>query len=499
MPSQPGSAAAPAHRVPAEELASAIGGTYVASPSERDRQAASSPTLVHGITHDSRSVTPGALFGCVVGQHHDGHRFAAEALAAGAGALLVSDVLDVDAAQIVVPDVRAALGPASAVVWGQPWRRCAVVGVTGTSGKTTVTHAIAAIATACGTTCEVMGTLDGTHTTPEAPELCRRLSQAADSGTEMVVLEVSSHALALGRVNGASFAAGVFTNLSHEHLDFHATMEGYFNAKARLFDGRSEIAVLNVADAWGRRLASIAAGTTAEVVQWQPSDIDQVVASTEGLSGRWRGRDVQCGLLGRVNVANVAAAAATSSALGFDDDAVAPAIAAISPVRGRLWPVSGPEDDITVLVDYAHKPDALAAALTSARELGVRGGRLWAVFGAGGDRDRSKRAPMGAAADRHADVLILTTDNPRSEDPAQIAADIAAGAGNRHDSGDGLHIELDRSTAISYAINSAQAGDVVVIAGKGHETAQVAASRSVPFDDAVAAAGQLRRRRSARP
>ncbi len=498
MPRQHGSAPVPAHPLPVEGLASAIGGTYVAPPGERDRRATSSPTLVHGIAHDSRSVTPGALFGCVVGQHHDGHRFAAEALAAGAGALLVSEVLDVDAAQIVVPDVRAALGPASAVVWGQPWRRCTVVGVTGTSGKTTVTHAIAAIATACGTTCEVMGTLDGTHTTPEAPDLCRRLSQAADSGTEMVVLEVSSHALALGRVNGASFAAGVFTNLSHEHLDFHATMEEYFNAKARLFDGRSEIAVLNVADTWGRRLASLAAGTTAEVVRWQPSDIDRVVASTEGLSGRWRGRDVRCGLLGRFNVANVAAAAATSSALGFEDDAVASAIAAITPVRGRLWPVSGPEDDITVLVDYAHKPDALAAALASARELGSADSRLWAVFGAGGDRDRSKRAPMGAAADRHADVLILTTDNPRSEDPAHIAADIAAGAGIRHDSGDGLHIELDRSAAISYAISNAMAGDVVIIAGKGHETMQVAASRSVPFDDAVAAAGHLQRRRSAR-
>ena len=498
MPEQHGSGLVPAQPVPVDELASAIGGTYVAPPSERDSRATSSPTLVHGITHDSRSVAPGALFGCVVGQRHDGHRFAAEALAAGAGALLVSDVLDVDAAQIVVPDVRDALGPASAVVWGQPWRRCAVVGVTGTSGKTTVTHAIGAIATACGTTCEVMGTLDGMHTTPEAPDLCRRLSQAADSGTEMVVLEVSSHALAQGRVNGASFAAGVFTNLSHEHLDFHKTMEEYFNAKARLFDGRSAIAVLNVADTWGRRLASIAAGTTAAVVQWRPSDIDRVVASTEGLSGRWRDRAVQCGLLGRFNVANVAAAAATSSALGFDDGAVASAIAAISPVRGRLWPVSGPGDDITVLVDYAHKPDALAAALTSARELGAPGGRVWAVFGAGGDRDRSKRAPMGAAADRHADVLILTTDNPRSEDPAHIAADIAAGAGNRHDSADGLHVELDRSRAVSYAISSARAGDVIVIAGKGHETAQVAAGRSVPFDDAVAAAEHLRRRRSAR-
>ena len=487
----------PVMPIPVEELAAAIGGTCVLSADQRNDEAAGSAALVRGITHDSRAVTPGALFACVAGQHHDGHRFAADALHAGAVTLLVSQVLDVDVPQIVVADVREVLGPASAAVWGQPWRRCPVVGVTGTAGKTTVTHAIADIASACGTTCEVMGTLDGTHTTPEAPDLCRRLSQAADAGTGMVVLEVSSHALAQGRVDGASFAAGVFTNLSHEHLDFHRTMEDYFNAKARLFDGRSEIAVLNVADAWGRRLASMAAGTTAEVVEWQPSDIDHIVVSTAGFTGRWRGRSVHCGLLGRFNAANVAAAAATASALGFDDDAIAEAIAAVSPVRGRLWPVSGPDDDIIVLVDYAHKPDALAAALVGARELGAAGGRLWAVFGAGGDRDQSKRALMGAAADRHADVLILTSDNPRSEDPARIASDIAAGVVSRHDADDGLHVDLDRSSAISYAIRNAEAGDVLVVAGKGHETAQVTAGHSVPFDDAVVAAEHLRQRRSA--
>ena len=209
----------------------------------------------------------------------------------------------------------------------------------------------------------------------------------------MVVLEVSSHALAQGRVDGASFAAGVFTNLGHEHLDFHATMEDYFDAKARLFDGRSEIAVLNVADSWGRRLASMAAGTTAEVVEWQPSDIDRIVVDTAGISGRWRGRSVHCGLLGRFNVANVAAAAATASALGFDDDAIAGAIAAVPPVRGRLWPVSGADDDITVLVDYAHKPDALAAALTSARELGCR----WRPP-VGGVRSGRRQGPVEAGA-----------------------------------------------------------------------------------------------------
>lgn len=489
MSSSPGT-----HPMSVPDVAMTIGGSYVASAGDDRRPPGGEPAFVRGITHDSRSVTPGAMFGCVVGQHHDGHRFAAEAIAAGASALLVSEILDVDVPQIAVPDVRAALGPASAAVWGQPWKRCTVIGVTGTSGKTTVTHAIAAVAGACGTACEVMGTLDGTHTTPEAPELCRRLSEAADGGAEMVVMEVSSHALAQGRVDGASFVAGVFTNLSHEHLDFHETMEDYFDAKSRLFDGRSEIAVLNVADAWGRRLASTVAGTTASVIEWQPSDVAEVVVSAYGLSGRWRGRPVHCGLLGRLNAANVAAAAATASALGFDDDDVAAAIAAIAPVRGRLWPVSGPGDDVTVLVDYAHKPDALAAALASARELGGPDGRVWAVFGAGGDRDRSKRPLMGAAADRHADVVVLTSDNPRSEDPARIAAEIAQGAANRHDADDGLHVELDRSSAISLAVTGARAGDVVLVAGKGHETSQVTADRCVPFDDAAVAAGWLRHR-----
>ena len=488
----------PAHPTSVPELAKVIGGTLVASLGRQSHPPVGVPALVRGITHDSRSVTPGALFGCIVGQRHDGHRFAAEAIAAGASALLVSEILDVEVPQIAVPNVREALGPASAAIWGQPWRRFAVVGVTGTSGKTTVTHALAAIASSCGTACEVMGTLDGTHTTPEAPELCRRLSQAANGGAEMMVMEVSSHALAQRRVDGASFAAGVFTNLSHEHLDFHVTMEDYFGAKARLFDGRSEIAVLNVADAWGRRLASTAAGTTASVVEWQPSDVDEVVVNARGFSGRWRGRPVQCGLLGRFNAANVAAAAATASALGFDDDDVAAAIAAVGPVRGRLWPVSGPDDDVTVLVDYAHKPEALAVALASARELGAPSGRVWAVFGAGGDRDRSKRPLMGAAADRHADVIVLTSDNPRSEDPARIAAEVADGFASRRRADDGLHVELDRSSAISLAVESARAGDVVVVAGKGHETAQVAAGRSVPFDDAVVAADWLQRRRSAK-
>ncbi len=504
-----GSLGLPANFTSVEELALAIGGTLAAASKHDSDRTASRDAVVRGITHDSRCVTPGVLFCCVVGENHDGHRFADQALSAGASALLVSRFLAVDAPQIVVSDVRAALGPASAIVWGQPWHRCRVVGVTGTAGKTTVTHAIASIARACGTTCEVIGTLDGTYTTPEAPDLCRRLSQAADAGTEMVVMEASSHALAMGRLDGANFAAGVFTNLSHEHLDFHVSMENYFAAKARLFDGRSEIAVLNVADAWGRRLSSMVSDRAAQratrsatsspipVVEWRPTDLDPVAVSARGFKGQWRGRAVRCGLLGRVNATNVAAAAATASALGYDDDRIAAALADISPVRGRLWPVSSSADDVTVLVDYAHKPAALNATLASARELAAEKAQVWAVFGAGGDRDRSKRALMGTAASRNADMLVVTSDNPRSEDPAQIAADVVAGVDPLRHSEDRLRIELERSSAIAFAVANAQAGDVVVIAGKGHETEQVIAERLVPFDDAAVAAEHLRVRRSA--
>lgn len=471
-------------------LAAEIGGRVVAASDDT--------TIVRGISHDSRLIETGALFCCVIGQNDDGHRFADDAVAAGAAAVLTSRELELDVPQIVVPNVRTAMGPASAAVWNHPWRRCTLVGVTGTAGKTTVSHAIRAIAQSCGLSCEVIGTLDGPHTTPEAPELYRHIDAAANAGTAMVVVEVSSHALDLGRVDSARFAASVFTNLSHEHLDYHGTMEEYFAAKARLFDGRTATAVINSADPWGRTLAELAAGTTDSVVEWQPDDVAEVTVSERGLSGVWRGRRVRCDLLGRINSANVAAAAATASALGMDDEAVASGISAIAPVRGRLWPVSVPDDDICVLIDFAHKPDALGAALASARELGKPESRLWAIFGAGGDRDRTKRAPMGAAADRHADVVVLTSDNPRGEDPARIIETIVAGVGSRRPGDGRLHVEPDRAEAISLAVQHADPGDVVVIAGKGHEKVQLIGDRVVPFDDAEVAARHLRRRRSSR-
>ncbi len=468
-------------------LAAIVGGRVV--------PASAGATVVRGISHHSGLVEAGSLFCCVVGYREDGHRYGHEAVSAGAAALLVERELELSVPQIVVPNVREAVGPAAAAVWDYPWRRCTLIGVTGTAGKTTVAHAIGAIARSCGVTCEVIGTLDGSRTTPEAPLLYRRIDAAAKAGVDMAVVEVSSHALALGRVDGAQFAASVFTNLSHEHLDYHGSMEDYFAAKARLFDERTNTAVINVADPWGRALVRLAAGRNDSVVEWQPSDVSETDVDERGIAGVWRGRPFRCGLLGRVNVANVAAAAAVASAVGFDDDAVATAMSAVGPVPGRLWPVSGPDDDICVLVDFAHKPDALSATLASARELGQPGGRLWAVFGAGGDRDTTKRALMGAAAGRHSDVMVLTSDNPRSEEPSQIVEAIASGANSRCPHDGRLHIELDRAAAISYAIHSADPGDVVVIAGKGHEKFQLIGDRSIPFDDTEVAAQQLRRRR----
>ncbi len=448
------------------------------------------------ITYDSRQASAGSLFCCVVGATHDGHAFAAAAVEAGAAALLVERRLDLDVAQIEVSSVRASMGPAAATIFDHPWRRCRVVGVTGTAGKTSVTHALAAIGNACGSVCEVIGTLDGPRTTPEAPDLYRRLDAAARDGVDLAVVEVSSHALELGRVDGARFAASVFTNLGHEHLDFHGSMERYFAAKAKLFDGRSEVAVVNTADPWGQRLASMASAVT-KVHRWQPDDVS--VDSAHGLRGHWKGRPVRCSLLGRINAANVAGAAATACALGYEHDDVARGISAIEPVRGRLWPVSTPADDVLVLVDFAHKPEALAATLSSARDLAASGGKVWAVFGAGGDRDQSKRALMGQAADNQADLMVITSDNPRSEDPAEIAAVIASGAPRRHGPDDGLHVELDRARAIALAIDGAAAGDVIVVAGKGHETMQIRGDGAVAFDDAKVSADLLNRRRERTP
>jgi UDP-N-acetylmuramoyl-L-alanyl-D-glutamate--2,6-diaminopimelate ligase len=440
------------------------------------------------VVHATGDVRPGALFCCVRGSRADGHDLAPGALAAGAAALVVDHPLALDAPQLIVADVRAALGPVAAAFWGHPSRDLDVVGVTGTAGKTTTTHLTAAVLSAAGQPCGVVGTLSGARTTPEAPELQALLADHRRRGDAAVAMEVSSHGLDQHRVDAIRFAVAVFTNLSPEHLDYHGTMADYFAAKSRLFASEfTHRAVVCVDDDWGRRLLdALARRGELELHPYGLADAADVELAPGGARFRWRGQDVALRLTGRFNVANALGAATAALALGLDPATIARGLAAAPPVPGRFEPVEAGQP-FTVLVDYSHKPDALEQALRSARELVAAGGRLAVVFGAGGDRDAAKRPLMGEVAARLADRVVITSDNPRSEDPLAIIAAIEAGV----PPGSSVVIEPDRRRAIEAAVAAAGAGDVVLIAGKGHETTQTAGDRTVPFDDRVEARAAL--------
>jgi UDP-N-acetylmuramoyl-L-alanyl-D-glutamate--2,6-diaminopimelate ligase len=442
------------------------------------------------VVHDTGAVTDGALFCCVRGSRADGHDLAAAALAAGAVALVVDHPLPLDVPQLVVPDVRAAMGPVAAAFWGHPSRDLAVVGVTGTAGKTTMTHLLAAVLTAAGRPCSVIGTLSGTRTTPEGPELQARLAGCRDRGDRAVAMEVSSHGLELHRVDATRFAAAVFTNLSQDHLDFHHTMDDYFAAKARLFTPAfTATAVVCTDDAWGRRLAA-GLGERGELAlhPYGLGDAGDLDLGPGGARFTWRGEPVELALTGRFNVANAVGAATAAAALGVDPAVVAAGLSTAAPVPGRFEAVVAGQP-YTVLVDYSHKPDALEQALSAARELVRHDGRLTVVFGCGGDRDAAKRPVMGEVAARLADQVVLTSDNPRSEDPLAIISAVNAGIPR----GAPVEVEPDRALAIASAVDAARPGDVVVIAGKGHETTQVTGDRTVPFDDRVVARAAIAR------
>jgi UDP-N-acetylmuramoyl-L-alanyl-D-glutamate--2,6-diaminopimelate ligase len=441
-------------------------------------------TDVTAITHDSRAVVPGSLFCCVPGARVDGHIFAGQAVEAGAVALLDERVLAVGATQVVVPQARAAMAPVAAAFFGHPSRDLQVVGVTGTNGKTTTVHLLGSIFEAAGRPARLIGTLTGERTTPEAPELQGRLAAFRDEGAKAVAMEVSSHALALHRADAVWFSVAVFTNLSQDHLDFHESMEDYFAAKARLFEpSRAAVAVVNVDDPHGRLLLESAPIPT---VPYSLRDAEDVRVGPEASMFRWHGEDVRLALGGRFNVANALAAATAALHVDVSVADIARGLSAASPVRGRYEPVRVGQP-FAVLVDYAHTPDGLEQLLRSVRE--TVQGRLLVVFGAGGDRDRDKRPAMGEVATRLADEAVLTSDNPRSEDPGAIIDAVRAGA---HQAGV-LRVEPDRRAAIAYAVGRAQAGDVVVIAGKGHETSQQFADRSVAFDDRAVATEELAR------
>jgi len=429
---------------------------------------------LHDVVQDSRTAASGSLFCAVPGLTVDGHDYVAAAVSRGAEAAMVERFVDTPCAQIKVGSVRRSMAYASALVHHNPSRELAVVGVTGTNGKTTTTQLLSSIVTSAGRSCRVIGTLDGAHTTPESPELQRQLRAAADDGIDVVAIEVSSHALDQHRADATEFAVALFSNLTPDHLDYHVDMEHYFEAKARLFDGRAKVELINIDDPWGQRLA-------AERTNATKVSLADVRVDTETITGtefEWRGHHVWVPLPGRMNVANALMAAESALLLGLNEAEIASGLATATRVPGRMQLVLEVADDQpTVVVDYSHTPDSIERALQTL--LAVTQGSVSIVFGCGGDRDRSKRPLMASAAETWSSAVYLTNDNPRSEDPLEIVADVLRG----FDRPDLVRIETDRRLAIERAIIDADPGDVVLIAGKGHEMTQTIGSTVLPFND----------------
>jgi UDP-N-acetylmuramoyl-L-alanyl-D-glutamate--2,6-diaminopimelate ligase len=468
---------------------------------------------ITGLAYDNRLAGPGTLFFCVVGFTRDGHEFAPDAVARGAAALVVERELPLDVPQLVVDDVRAAMPGAAAAFYGDPTAELDVVGITGTNGKTTTAFLVRALLEAAGRQTGLLGTVTSVvagaerevqRTTPEAIDLQRTFREMRDGGDTACVMEVSSHALALHRADAIHFAVGVFTNLTQDHLDFHPTMEDYFAAKRLLFvpgEGRPAAAraVINVDDPYGARLAAELAGDGADVVTFALHDAGASYRAREIETGLDGSRftvetpdgelELRSPLRGAFNVSNVLGAFAVARGLGVGADVCAEAIATAGQVPGRFETVDEGQP-FAVIVDYAHTPDSLENVLRAAR--GLTESRLRVVFGCGGDRDRGKRPQMGEIARRLADDVVVTSDNPRSEDPEAIIAEILQG------SGDDVAHDADREAAIARALAEAGPGDVVVIAGKGHEQGQeFAGGHKIPFDDVGVARAKLRAARPA--
>ena len=452
-----------------------------------ERRGDPDPVDVGSVAYDSRAVSPGALFCCIPGGTSDGHDHAPAAVEAGAVALLCERLLPLDVAQARVASTRRAMAPIAAALHGHPSRGLAVVGVTGTNGKTTVTHLLAAVLRAHGWGTGVIGTLDGPRTTPESPDLQARLARHVAAGDRAVALEVSSDALVQHRVDAVWFEVAAFTNLSPEHLNTHGDMESYFAAKASLFDpARAGTGVVNGDDAWGRRLLDT---TRLPVIPYSMADATDVEIGRTSTRFRWDGAAVDLRLGGRFNVSNAVCAATVARLLGVPAAEVAAGLSSVGHIPGRFERVDAGQP-FAVVVDYAHTPAALEQVLSAAREEAAGApspGRVVVVFGCGGDRDRAKRPLMGEVAARLADVVVLTADNPRGEDPAEILAEVRAGAVGARS----LVVEPDRRAAIHAAVGAARAGDVVVVAGKGHESGQTAGGHTDPFDDREVARSAL--------
>ncbi|HEU5252622.1 MAG TPA: UDP-N-acetylmuramoyl-L-alanyl-D-glutamate--2,6-diaminopimelate ligase [Solirubrobacterales bacterium] len=452
--------------------------------------------VVKDLAYDSRKVEPGTLFFCVVGEKADGHEFGARAVEEGAAALVVErELTELDVTQVVVEDSRAAMAPLAARFWGDPTAQLRVVGVTGTNGKTTTAFLVQEILRAANFPCGLLGTVkqivggvekEVVRTTPEAIELQATFRAMLEGGDEACAMEVSSHAMTLHRADAIHFEVAIFTNLTQDHLDFHADMEDYFLAKRKLFEMGPKTAIVNVDDPYGQRLASEFECVTfsAEGAEADYSAGD-VSFDAGGASFTVGGMELRTALPGHFNVANALGAFAAAEAIGVGPEIAAAGLARASRVPGRFEPIDEGQA-FTVLVDYAHTPDSLENVLRAARRL--TDGRLISVFGAGGDRDRDKRPKMGRAGAELSDLTVITSDNPRSEDPEAIVAEVAAGAGEAGE----VEVLVDRRAAIALALGRAQAGDTVVIAGKGHEQGQeFEDGRKIPFDDREVAREEL--------
>jgi UDP-N-acetylmuramoyl-L-alanyl-D-glutamate--2,6-diaminopimelate ligase len=435
------------------------------------------------VVHDSRAARPGVLFCAVPGLTVDGHDFVDAAVVQGAEAVLVQHPVQTDRPQMLTESVRQTMAHAAAIVHGHPSASLAVFGITGTNGKTTTTQLLHSIVISAGRRCAVIGTLGGVHTTPESPDLQRQFRSLVDDGGDVIALEVSSHALDQGRVDATQFAVAAFSNLTPDHLDYHRTMDAYFEAKKQLFDGRAKAEIINVDDPWGVRLAD----ERPDAVRVSLDDITIDHESLAGTRFTWRNHETWVPLPGRMNVANALMAAEAALLLGMSEAQIVTGLANADSVPGRMQTVGAANDARpTVVVDYSHTPDSIEVALATLRAVAPHG-RLSIVFGCGGDRDRQKRPLMAAAAEAGADHVYLTSDNPRSEDPMDIINDAVSG----FETPAAVVIEPDRKTAIERAIIDAAAGDVVLIAGKGHEKTQTIGTDVFPFDDVRVASDLL--------
>ena len=449
-----------------------------------------SQTILTGISQDSRNIESGDILCCVRGESFDGHRFINEALERGCSAVLVDQVdesISPSITQIIVEDVRSVLGRIASAAFRHPASSLKMVGITGTNGKTSTAAILGSVLSMHGASVHVMGTLTGSRTTPESIDLQAQLRSLVDSGVDHVVMEVSSHALQQHRVDGIVFDLSIFTNLGHDHLDFHGTMENYFAAKKSLFTSQlSRCAVVNTDDAYGQQLFLNAEIRT---TGFSASDVTDVSISAQRVAFSWRSLAISLPIGGTFSVANAIAAITAAAEMGVSDSAILSGCAQVATVPGRFESI--PNDaGIDVVVDFAHTPEALRGLLTSARM--ITQAQLIVVFGCGGDRDSAKRPVMGGIATEVADVVIVTSDNPRSEDPEQIVADVMQGV-----SSNGARVSsiVNREKAIESAILGANRGDMVVVAGKGHELTQEIHGDFLPFSDvAVAQVALLKRK-----